>query len=223
MFIEVIATSVDDYVLAASGGADRVELVSAMEKDGLSPNEEVIRTICEQISIPIRVMVRFHNDSFVYSTLEVAHMCEWIQSIHHLPIEGFVIGGLTPDGMIDTYLLDEVTKVINGKKLTFHRAFDVLTPTQQLAALNILRRYPIDTILTSGGLIHPIAENLHHLQELAFQANDMTILLGGGVNQTLLQHLNDFPTLQAIHIGSASRANGDFHQPIVPSQIRNFK
>jgi copper homeostasis protein len=61
MVIEVIAQSVADAVAAESGGADRLELVRELERDGLTPPPELVRAVREAVRIPVYVMVRPRN------------------------------------------------------------------------------------------------------------------------------------------------------------------
>ncbi|MGL4986526.1 MAG: copper homeostasis protein CutC [Treponemataceae bacterium] len=221
--LEVIVTTEDEYTQAIAGGASRVELVSAMEADGLTPLPEVLNAICEKHIIPIRVMVRFHNNGFIYTKNEIQQMSEWITHYSHLPIDGFVIGGLTSENSIDTYLLEEIAKHCGAKKLTFHRAFDNLNHTQQLHAIEILKNYPIDTVLTSGGRIQSLEKNLEHLSELSLKADKITILIGGGINLSTMKKIQKYPHLQSIHIGSAAHYHNDFSYAINPENISVFK
>ncbi|MGL4952248.1 MAG: copper homeostasis protein CutC [Culicoidibacterales bacterium] len=218
--IEVIVTTLAELAQATAGCADRVELVAQMQADGLTPSDTTLKAICANAQIPVRVMVRFHNDGFSYTQPEIEQMCAWIAKHIDLPIDGFVIGGICPDGTIDTDLLDAVTRVCGNLPLTFHRAFDDLTPIQQLSALPILKAYPIDTILTSGGRVRPIGDNLSHLAKLAAAAAPIQILLGGGVNAEVVTLLQAYPNLSAIHIGSAAHQANDFAKPIQPERIQ---
>ncbi|MGL4982905.1 MAG: copper homeostasis protein CutC [Treponemataceae bacterium] len=220
--IEVIVTNTKELEDATKGGATRIELVSAMHEDGLTPSATVLLEACIYASIPIRTMVRFHNNGFVYTEAEIEEICLWISKHKHLPIDGFVVGALTKNNCIDTAFLDKVTKNCGNKPLTFHRAFDNLTEEQQFKALDILKNYPIDTILTSGGRVKPINQNLEHLSQLASHAPTIKILLGGGVNTELVTQLQGFPNLNAIHIGSAAHYDNDFSKPINPANIANL-
>lgn len=224
MFIEVIAQNLVDAKIAESAGANRIELVAHMSEDGLTPSESLVATICKETKIALRVMVRFHNQGFIYTQDECEKMCQWIIANNHLPIEGYVLGGLTETGMIDTQFLDAIAPIIGEKKVTFHRAFDRLTWGQQEQAVLVLKKYPfVDTILTSGGIQQPLAKNLEHLKKLAVLAAPITLLVGGGVNEQVFPLLQAVPELQAIHIGSAVREHGDFHNPISARAIQNFK
>jgi len=57
-FLEVIVTSIEDAVEAEAGGADRLELVRALEVGGLTPELDLIRTVLQTVKIPVRVMLR---------------------------------------------------------------------------------------------------------------------------------------------------------------------
>lgn len=51
-------------------GADRIELVSALEIGGLTPSNALLRKSLEAASIPTMVMVRHHNQGFVSTTAD---------------------------------------------------------------------------------------------------------------------------------------------------------
>lgn len=211
MFLEVIGLTPEDVIAIQQGGGQRVELVSAMEHDGLSPSLAAIESALAVATIPIRVMVRLHHRGFVYSKSDVADMVAWIKTVRQLPVDGFVLGAITPQGHIDEYCLAQCLTAIDGKGCTFHRAFDRVD--NQFDALATLGRYAVDTILTSGGLDLPIAQNLAHLAALQKQAPEIAILAGGGVNQTIIEDWKNSP-IHHFHVGSACRPSGDFLQPV---------
>lgn len=207
MFLEVIALSAADVIAIQQAGGNRVELVSDMAADGLSPSIQTIERVMEIAEIPIRVMVRFHNNGFVYEKQEVREMCKWIESLEHYPIDGFVFGGLTHRGGVDEYMLASIEQAVKGKGLTFHRAFDRVE--NQFKVLEQIGKYKVDTILTSGGLQYPIAQNQTHLVELQKQAENITILAGGGVNKAVIE-LFEGTEINHFHVGGCVRPNGDF-------------
>ncbi len=207
MFLEVIALNVADVLAIQQAGGNRVELVSDMAADGLSPSIKTIEEVMAISEIPIRVMVRFHNDGFVYEKQEVREMCKWIESLESYPIDGFVFGGLTHRGSIDEYMLASIEQAARGKGLTFHRAFDRVE--NQFKALERLGKYAVDTVLTSGGLQYPIVQNTAHLIELQHET-PITILAGGGVNKTVIEAF-DGTAITHFHVGSCVRPNSDFN------------
>lgn len=61
--LEVIALDAEDAVAAQAGGADRLELVTDMAADGLTPSRETFAAIRSSVDIPLRVMLRL-TDGF---------------------------------------------------------------------------------------------------------------------------------------------------------------
>src|SRR5262245_44731088 len=58
MLLEVIVQSLDDARAALAGGADRLEVVRAIEDGGLTPPIELVHEIAAHVGLPLRVMVR---------------------------------------------------------------------------------------------------------------------------------------------------------------------
>ncbi|OSC73398.1 copper homeostasis protein CutC, partial [Streptomyces sp. 4F] len=52
--LEVIALDVEDAVAAQAGGADRLELVTDMAADGLTPSAETVAAIRAAVDIDLR-------------------------------------------------------------------------------------------------------------------------------------------------------------------------
>ncbi len=65
--LEVIVQSVDDAVAAEQGGADRLELVRDLGRDGLTPDLALADAICARVRVPVRVMIR-EEEPFVASS-----------------------------------------------------------------------------------------------------------------------------------------------------------
>ena len=67
ILIEVCCGSVDDVVEAERGGADRVELNSAIFLGGLTPSLGSIIEAKKRLNIPVMVMIRPRAGGFCYS------------------------------------------------------------------------------------------------------------------------------------------------------------
>ena len=114
--------SVEEAVL---GGAERIELCTALPLGGLTPSIGMIKAVRSNAPrLTIHLLVRPREGDFVYREDEIAVMERDMEEA--LPfVDGFVCGALLPTGDIDTATMRRLIKVASGKPVTFHRAFDV--------------------------------------------------------------------------------------------------
>jgi copper homeostasis protein len=68
--LEIAANSLASALAAQEGGADRVELCSALELGGLTPSHAAIALARERVHIPIYVLIRPRAGDFLYNDLE---------------------------------------------------------------------------------------------------------------------------------------------------------
>lgn len=220
MLLEVIATSVEDAVVAERAGADRLELCAALSEGGLTPSFGLIESVLEVVDIPVHVMVRPHNRGFHYTKHDVAVMKKDIQMIQTLGAAGIVIGSLTTYGVVDQEMLAALLEETEGLAVTFHRAFDEIE--DQLAALNILAKFPqIQQVLTAGGQL-PAPQSVEQLKKLV-QHEKVSILAGYGLTVEALPELLSETGVQQVHFGSGVRVNQSFMYPIDPDKIKAIK
>ena len=64
---EVCVDNIYDALSAVKKGANRLELCSDLEQDGLTPSYELLIEAKLKLTLPVRVMVRPHSKSFVYN------------------------------------------------------------------------------------------------------------------------------------------------------------
>lgn len=219
MLIEVIATSVDDAILADQNGADRIELISGIMEGGLTPSYGLIEEVLQAVSIPVQVMVRPHSRSFCYTEADLRVMKRDIQIIKELGATGIVIGTLTKNKRVDRNALEQLLAEASGLDVTFHRAFDEVT--DQMEALQLLLGYqPIRRILTSGGQSKaPDAiEQILKLVECTKNA-PLHILAGSGLH---LHNITEFVAktgVQEIHLGTGVRFHEQPLEMIDPQKL----
>ncbi|MEU5211962.1 copper homeostasis protein CutC [Streptomyces sp. NPDC020742] len=209
--LEVIALGPQDAVAARAGGADRLELVTDMAADGLTPSRATFAAIRAAVDLPLRVMLRARDG---FAAGDLAALCAQAAALRAEGADEFVLGFLTPDGRPDLDAVAALAEVIDGCRWTFHRALD--HAVDRAALRKELAGAPgttgLDTVLTAGDP-RGVAAGLPVL--LAEQARTAAadpgyaprILVGGGLG---LDHL---PTLRAagldaFHIGSAARPGG---------------
>ncbi|MFJ7156160.1 copper homeostasis protein CutC [Streptomyces sp. NPDC101118] len=204
--LEVIALNAEDAVAAQAGGADRLELVTDMAADGLTPPRETFAAIRAAVDIPLRVMLRA-ADGFAAGDVDAL-----VASARALRAEGaeeFVLGFLNPDGTPDLVTVERLAAELEGCRWTFHRAIDRAADRDQLR--KELAGLPgLDTYLTAGAA-EGVDAGLPVLRAEAARRGEpgyeAQILVGGGLR---LDHL---PALRAagvdaFHIGGAARPDG---------------
>ncbi|MBF1456732.1 MAG: copper homeostasis protein CutC [Prevotella nigrescens] len=177
--LEVCTGSLQSVINAVKGGAQRIELCSALSLDGLTPSLGLIKTVRKMFpKLTIHTLIRVREGDFCYNEGEIKVMETDIKEILSYT-DAIVCGALTADGDIDIATTRRLIDACEGKPFTFHRAFDVcrnpLKALDELAALHCTR------VLTSGQA--PTAETgIPALKEyIKHTEGRMTILPGGGV------------------------------------------
>lgn len=179
ILLEICCGSIDDALQAQAGGADRVELCSALFLGGLTPSLGTIRYARERLTIPIIAMVRPRGGGFCYTDAEFATMERDAGAAIDQGADGIVFGILTPDGNIDLKRTRRIRDIAGNKQAVFHRAFDV-TP-DPFAAVDQLVDIGITRILTSGQE-DTVPEGADLIRRLIDYAGErIEILPGGGI------------------------------------------
>lgn len=223
MILEVIATSLEDAVVAERAGASRLELCAALSEDGLTPSLGLIEAVVEGVKIPVNVIVRPHNRGFHYTESDLAVMLTDILHIKCAGAAGIVIGALTKDNKVDTVAISLLLKEAGDMDVTFHRAFDFVD--DQTEALETIAEFPqINRVLTSGGQA-PAPESVEQLKKLVEQCQNKTvqILAGNGMTPVSLFSLVAETGVDEVHFGSGVRFNQSFMHPINPKIIIELK
>src|SRR4051794_29891517 len=91
MLLEVIVQTVADAVAARHGGADRLEVVRAIDRDGLTPSIELVRAIQLETGLPLRVMVRERN-RFDLDPRDLPALRRAAAALAAAGVDGLVIG-----------------------------------------------------------------------------------------------------------------------------------
>jgi copper homeostasis protein len=148
VLLEICCGSAEDAIEAASGGADRVELCSALFLGGLTPSSGSLIQAKQQTKIPVIAMNRPRAAGFCYSATEFAVMERDADLLLEHGADGLVFGILHNDGTVDIERTRTLRKRIGSRQAVFHRAFDV-TP-DPFRALEELIDLGITRVLTSG-------------------------------------------------------------------------
>ena len=84
----------------------------------------LINEVCNNVEIPVYVMVRPHGKSFIYNENDIKVILNDIKAITKTKAKGIVFGALNNDLTINESLLKQIIDIKSHLKLTFHRAFD---------------------------------------------------------------------------------------------------
>jgi copper homeostasis protein len=186
ILLEICCGSIDDAIQSEKGGADRVELCSALFLGGLTPSIGTIQEAKRRLKIPVIVMVRPRGGGFCYTEAEFATMEHDAEAALDAGVEGVVFGILKPDGRIDQRRTARMRRIIGKRQAVFHRAFDV-TP-DPFKALGQLIDLGITRVLTSGQKDRA-PEGVELIAKLIERAGKrIEILPGGGIRP---YNLND--------------------------------
>uniref|UniRef100_UPI001C68DC83 copper homeostasis protein CutC n=1 Tax=Streptomyces phytophilus TaxID=722715 RepID=UPI001C68DC83 len=122
MLLEVIALNAADAAAAEAGGADRLELVTDMAADGLTPSRETVAAVRAAVEIPVRVMLRA-EDGFAAGDVEA--LAARARALRAAGAEEFVLGFLDEAGGPDLAAVGRLLEAVgDGCRWTFHRAID---------------------------------------------------------------------------------------------------
>ncbi|CAK9295588.1 unnamed protein product [Gordionus sp. m RMFG-2023] len=186
--MEICVDNIESALIAYKNGASRIELCSALELDGLTPNIGMFKIIKSLIKIPIFIMIRPREDIKIFKEMYA---------------DGFVFGVLTKNLEVDMEINKTLINVCHPVSATFHRAFDVVkNPLQALDSIALLG---FDRILTSGCYDTALQGNnlLTELIQKTSQTSDNIkwpiIVLASGIDRNNLAKILTATKCQELH------------------------
>ena len=205
--LEVCVDSLASARAAIAGGADRLELCSALSVDGLTPYTQLLRQIRSESSVPIRCLIRPRGGDFLYTAEELDMLRRQIEELRTAGADGFVIGCLTPDGELDKRAMAPLVTACGDSGITLHRCIDVSADPEQ--TYRDAMALGLDTVLTSGGASSALkgADTIGSLLALRDRLNGPEVLIGAGVNAGVItQFRSRFPSAAAFHMSGKTEA-----------------
>ncbi len=148
--LEVCVDSIEGMLAAAKGGADRIELCSALEVGGLTPSHGQMKRAAG-LGVPVHALIRSRAGDFCFGPDEVATMLDDIGAARVTGLAGVVIGASLSDGRLDDVALARLRAAAGPMSVTLHRAFDLVPDFGE--AVEVAVGLGIDRILTSGGAV----------------------------------------------------------------------
>ena len=214
--VEICCGSYHDALEAYRGGAQRIELNSALVVGGLTPTTATLRLIKSEIpQLKVICMVRPRGAGFCYTKEEFKVMKEECRELLEAGADGIAFGCLKEDFTLDYEKNKEILSIIKNykKEAVFHRAFDCVA--EPFKVMEELVAMGIDRVLTSGLMAKAMEgkETIKQLQERF--GNRIEILAGSGVNAANAKKLMEETGIHQVHssckdwvLDPTTKANG---------------
>ncbi|GAX53489.1 copper homeostasis protein CutC [Streptomyces olivochromogenes] len=221
--LEVIALGVEDAVAAQAGGADRLELVTDMAADGLTPALETFVGIRAAVDISLRVMLRRADGFAAGGAKDVDALVRLAGEMRAAGADEFVLGFLDEHGGPDLSAVERIVAELDGCPWTFHRAIDRAADRDSLRKQ--LADLPgLDAYLTAGspdGVDDGFPTLLAEAARRTEPGYEPRIMVGGGLR---LDHVPPLRAagIDAFHIGGAARPGG-WDGPVTVAAVREWR
>jgi copper homeostasis protein len=176
--LEVCVDTAAGLQAAAEGGADRIELCSALELGGLTASAGLMAEAAG-LALPVIALIRPRAGGFVYTPAEERAMLRDIDQAAALGLAGIAVGALTEDGGLDLPILQRLARQAPGLQLSLHRAFDLVR--DPAAALEQAVDLGFQRILTSGGAVTAPAGTARLAALVGQSRARIRILAGSGI------------------------------------------
>lgn len=129
--LEIAVTSAAGAVTARDGGADRVELCSALELGGVTPSQGLVEAAVAT-GVPVHALVRCRPGGFAYDADELDVMVREIRALVRSGVAGVVVGALREDGSLD----------VDALRWFVEAALDAAAPRHRVAGPQDLAETP---------------------------------------------------------------------------------
>ncbi len=195
--LEIAVFNATSAILAASAGADRIELCENAAEGGTTPSYGTLKLVKEKLSIPAFPIIRPRGGDFLFTDEEFEVMMKDVLLVKELGYDGLVTGFLNIDGSVDIEKTKRVVDMAYPLEVTFHRAFDrAINPLQ---ALEDIITCGCSRILTSGQVPNAFdAKKL--IKQLVEQADDRIIIMpGSGVRSNNIAALAQYTGVTELH------------------------
>lgn len=188
---------------AIEGGADRIELCSALGIGGLTPSAGLM-SAAQRSPVPCYAMIRPRAGDFVYSAQELDIMTNDIYFAASSGLAGVVFGASLPDGRLDTEGLITLANAIGTMPRTLHRAFDLVPDMSE--AIELAIECGFERILTSGRAPSALAGVEDIAEAVKIADGRISIMAGSGVNLDTIDALLSRLDVGEVHSSCSSTA-----------------
>lgn len=199
--LEVCVADAGSLEAAIAGGAQRVELCSALELGGLTPLPGLMR-LAAQAPIPAYALIRPRNGDFVYDGADIDALLADIDAVRAAGLAGVVIGANHADGTLDVPLLRRLIDAAAGLGTTLHRAMDLVPDFARATETAIDLGF--ERILSAGGA-NTALEGIAGLRTIHETARGRIVLMAGsGIEPENVASLLDAVPADEVHSSCSS-------------------
>ena len=219
--IEIATTDYTTTAQAVNGGADRIELCSALSEGGLTPSFGLIKQCREKFNLPIFPIIRPRGGDFLYGDSEFEIITKDVLLCKQLNCDGVVVGFLKKDGTVDQKKTELIVKLAYPMEVTFHRAFDRCK--DPLIALEIIIEAGCQRILTSGQQIKAM-DGIKLIKQLVVAADNRIIIMpGSGIKPDNIRTIADATGAVEVHgaLRNSISSEMDFIHPVFSAHDYN--
>ncbi|MDT0378485.1 copper homeostasis protein CutC [Streptomyces sp. DSM 42041] len=223
--LEVIALDADDARAAQAGGADRLELVTDMAADGLTPSPGTFAAVRAAVDLPVRVMLRAADGFSAGGPEGVAVLRAQAEALRAEGAEEFVLGFLEESGQPDVEAVAALDAATGGGRWTFHRAIDRAADRDGLRKR--LAELPGPDAFLTAGSAAGVDDGWDVLVAEAARTAagepgyEPLLMVGGGLRLDHVPGLKD-AGVTAFHIGGAARPEG-WHGPVTAGAVARWR
>jgi copper homeostasis protein len=234
--IEIATTDFESTRAAVAGGADRIELCTALSEGGLTPSLGLIRQCRSLFESALFPIIRPRSGDFLYTNEEFEIIKQDALFCKEMGCDGVVIGFLNPDGTVNTDRTASIVDLVYPLEVTFHRAFDRCR--DPFEGLEAVIKAGCQRVLSSGQ--QPTApEGIDLLQQLVSKAEDRIVIMpGSGVRAENIKNLAEktgavefhsslkgktASQMEYLHPAFAQSAESYSHPAILPEAVRQLR
>ncbi len=187
-------------IAACVGVADRIELCSALDLGGLTPDIGMM-AYAASLGIETHVLIRPRSGDFTMDAHDITVAVSSIRAARQTGLKGVVIGAAR-DGVLDRSALDIMVAASDGLDVTLHRVIDAVD--DPLAALEVAIEIGAVRLLTSGAAA-TAPDGINGLNSL-FRAADgrIEIMAGAGINSKTLPAIIAQTPITSFHASCTS-------------------
>lgn len=220
--IEIATTDYISTKAAVEGGADRIELCTALSEGGLTPSFGLIEQSRKDFSVELFPIIRPRAGDFLYSEEEFEIVKKDALLCKRAGCDGVVVGFLNKDGSINKKWLTQIVELVYPLEVTFHRAFDRCK--DPFEALEDLINSGCQRLLTSGQQPTAMQGNELIKQLVAAANNRIIIMPGSGVRIENIQELAQKTGAIEFHssLKSKAQSNMQFVHPAFASSAESY-